>query len=82
MIPAQIKMKTLVVARLMMGDITTWTAFGDERAVGFFSNSSRRTKLFLMKPCTSRESFAVTAVNLPLMHGLPIMILGSAAMRA
>ena len=31
MIPANIKMKALVVSRLMMGDITNWTAFERER---------------------------------------------------
>jgi hypothetical protein len=31
MVPAQIKMKALVVSRLMMGDITNWAAFERER---------------------------------------------------
>ena len=31
MVPAQIKMKALVVSRLMMGDITNWIDFENER---------------------------------------------------
>ena len=31
MVPAQIKMKALVVSRLLMGDITNWVAFENER---------------------------------------------------
>ncbi|MCA3367464.1 MAG: hypothetical protein INF79_17805 [Roseomonas sp.] len=32
MVPAQTKMKALVAARLMMGDITSWTTFESERS--------------------------------------------------
>jgi hypothetical protein len=31
MVSAQLKMKALVASRLLMGDITTWTAFESER---------------------------------------------------
>ena len=31
MVPAQIKMKALVVSRLLMGDITNWVTFENER---------------------------------------------------
>ena len=31
MVPASIKMKALVASRLLMGEITAWTAFEDER---------------------------------------------------
>jgi len=33
MVPAQTKMKALVVSRLMMGDVTNWAAFESERKV-------------------------------------------------
>jgi hypothetical protein len=33
MVPASIKMKALVASRLLMGEITAWTAFEDERKI-------------------------------------------------